>query len=346
MSNLLTRRFCISVVISIFCITTFSNNANALMGSTSLLARSGMTSKAITRVPSVCDATKSNYGYNCSVSEIQAILQPLQARLADIEAKYKTLVSSNVELLCSPELGEFSGDFGSQQMFGPCLNYDDWDSKLHTLFFPCSNPNSRFEQVFPSEYWVGYYESVNRSQNYGGCADHYFASDVGLSYKFLNTWQRRWALVFPSYKSFMTDYNNLQGEIKTVTSELDKAKWTPTHKTGDCQLNQMDPTLGFLAKGKTSVDKYGYKFTCTNSGIRRTGRVAQIAASLSCPEYNSPTGNTCLVTSTWGINSYLSNLPKYSPKGKVIDNGWYISLTGFQCTVSLYANFAFREKCR
>jgi hypothetical protein len=345
MSNSFAYRFCVSLLVSVFCITSLANSANALMGSESVQLPSDKTFNYIARVPAVCDISKENYGYSCSVGEIQAVLQPLEARLASVKTKYDSLVSSNVELLCEPEIGEDGDAFEMDPMYGPCLNYSDWNSKIHSLFFPCSNPNSRFEQAFPTEYWSGYYESVNKSQDYGGCPSR-FASNVGLSIKFRNTWQSRWALIFPTYKSLVVDYDDLQENIKTVTYELEKAKRIPANKPGDCQLDPSDPTEGFIAKGKTVVNRYGYKFTCKNSVIRRTGRVIQKAAILQCPEYDSPTGNTCSVTSTWGINSYLSRLPKYSPVGKVIDTGWFVSVTGYRCTVKLYANFAFRESCK
>ena len=356
MTKFSLNRCCIALLISAIFTLTLANTTKAAPGSSAAHARQDATSQYVVRLPTVCDTSKANYGYKCSVSEIETVLQPLQVQLADIQAKYASLVASNVELFCEPDLknwGFWSTDYeaadflNSSSMFGPCVGgYKEFNSRMYLLFFPCSNPNVRFEQVFPSDYWVGYYDSVNRSQNYPGGCNRGFASDVGISYKFLKVWEDKWAPIFPTYKTLITEYLRLSEQIDEVDNNLETARSIPPHKPGDCQWNKSDPTYGFLAKGKTVVDDYGYKFTCGSSGIRRTGRVPLKAASLSCPEYDSPTGNTCWVRTTWGTSSQLTRLPKYSPNGKVVDTGWFISLTGYQCTVKLYANFAYRETCK
>ena len=356
MTKFSLKRYCVALLISTICTLTLANTANAAAGPTAAHTRQDVNLQYVTRLPTICDTSKDDYGYRCSVSEIEAVLQPLQVQLADIKAKYSSLVATNVELLCEPKLDKWDqwsgyyGDFdflNSSSTGGPCDNgYNEFDSRMYLLFFPCSNPNVRFEQVFPSDYWVGYYDSVYRSQHgLGGC-EKGFASDAGISYTFLNVWRNRWALIFPTYKTLITEYLRLSKQIDKVDNNLKTARSIPPHKPGDCQWNESDPTYGFLAKGKTAVDDYGYKFTCGSSGIRRTGRVSLKAASLSCPEYDSPTGNTCWVRTSWGTSSQLTRLPKYSPTGKVVDIGWFISLTGYQCTVKLYANFAYRETCK
>lgn len=344
MTKFSLNRFCVALLISTICTLTLANTANAAIGPTAAHTRQDATSQYLVRLPTVCDTSQDDYGYKCSVSEIEAVLQPLQAQLTDIHAKYSSLIETNVELLCKPSIDR-DWNFDGLVDVGPCLDYSNPSFALYSIFFPCSNPNPRFEQLFPNIYWAGYYDSVDRSNNnYFGCKTN-FASDVGLNFKFFQIWRSRWTLIFPNWKSLATEYQRLWDQIEPITWELEKAKSIPSHNPGDCQWRS-DPTYGFLAKGKTVVDDYGYKFTCGKSGIRRTGRVSLKAASLSCPEYDSPTGNTCWVRTTWGTSSQLTRLPKYLPNGKVVDTGWFISLTGYQCTVKLYANFAYRETCK
>jgi hypothetical protein len=323
----------------------------------SVSSASAMKSSSITRLLAVCDTSKINYGYTCTVNEIEAILRPLQQKYENVIENYNSLVRSNVELLCGPSLGYWDQWVGSSElerlinrdrMFGPCLfSYsEDFQSKLHNLFFPCSNPNTRFEQFFPTPYWAGYYDSVNRSQEYGGCSDHYFASAIGLSNKFLDVWKYRWSLIFEDYKSLIVEYTQIMEEAEPMIREYERAKSIPARKPGACQWNKNDPTEGFIAKGKTVVDRYGYKFTCRNSKILRTGRVPLKAIGLWCPEYDSPTGNNCSVRTSWGTSSQLNQLPRYKPAGRVIDTGWYISISGYKCTIKLYANSAFKDSCK
>ncbi len=355
MSGLAIKKLFVVLVVCAVVSASFGVAVNALEASTGL-------SIQIKRVSNFgvhalgCDLTKEDFGNYCSVTEIEAVLRPLQLQLETVKASYETLIRSNVELLCEPSLdywdqwdaaSDYEYQMNRDRMYGPCLDTysEDFRSKLHTLFFPCSNPNTRFEQFFPTQYWEGYYDSVNRSEEYGGCSDHYFASAVGLSYKFFNVWKSRWSQICGTYKSLSSEYIRLGSQIQPLSRELGRAKSIPPHKANDCQWNKSDPTEGFLAFGKTSVDRYGYKFTCTKSGIRRTGRVAFKAVGLLCPEFDYPTLNNCWVQTSWGTSSQLTKFPKNRSTGKVIGTGWYVSVSGYRCTVNLYANFAYKEKC-
>ena len=349
MNKSVVHKILVSLIAGTLFVFSFANSTMALPRALSIRSTSEMKTSSITRLPAVCDTTKSNYGLVCSVGEIQAILQPLMAQKSDIETRFASLVASNIELACGLAL-ESSTLFESIEddaSFGPCFGkFNEVGSKHNLLFFPCSNPNVRFEQAFPSGYWDGYYDSVRTSQSYGGCSQRFTGSGGGAGYKFNQVWETRWALIYPSYKSLVSEFETLENKVQPINNELTKAKAIPPSKPGDCQWNRSDPTEGFLAKGKTIVDAYGYKFTCRNSNIQRTGRVALKAIDLSCPEYDSPTGNICSVRTSWGSSSPLTRAAKYNPVGKVVDTGWYISLSGYKCSVKLYANFAYREICR
>ena len=347
MNRSFIHKMLVSLIAGILFASSFANATNASSTAVNASFASVMKTSSITRLPTVCDTTKSNYGLVCSVGEIEAILQPLMAQKTDVETRFVSLVASNIELSCEHSL-ESSDPSTDYSDFGPCFgNFNNEGSKDNLLFFPCSKPNARFEQVYPPDYWEGYYEAVDRSQMYGGCSQRFTGGNGnGAGYKFSKAWERRWALIYPSYQSLVSEYANLDNKIQPLKNELTKAKSIPPSKPGDCPWDRNDPTEGFLAKGKTVVDGYGYKFTCRNSIIRRTGRVPLKAIGLWCPEYDSPTGNNCSVRTSWGTRSRLNRLPRYKPAGRVVDTGWYISISGYKCSIKLYANSAFRDSCK
>ena len=347
MNKPVVNKMLVSLIVNTFFVLSFANSTNAFPRAVSTSSATEMKTSLITRLTAVCDTTKSNYGLVCSADEIQAILKPLMAQKTDIEKRFASLVASNIELSCGHSLEQSDPSTGYSD-FGPCFgNFNEVGSKDNLLFFPCSKPNPRFEQAFPPDYWEGYYEAVDRSQMYGGCSKQFTGGNGnGAGYTFSKVWERRWALIYPAYQSLASEYEILENKIQPINNELTRAKSIPPSKPGDCPWNRSDPTEGFLAKGKTAVDAYGYKFTCRNSSIQRTGRVALKAIDLSCPEYDSPTGNTCSVRTSWGTSSQLTRVARYAPVGKVVDTGWYVSLSGYKCAVKLYANFAFRETCK
>ena len=293
-----------------------------------------------------------NYGYICSVKEIENNLKIMQSDYALVMSRFQKLISSNVELLCVDleklkiyAIEDFNGTkswITGEQKFGPCSfdSYHPEGGVNRDVLFPCSNPNTKFEQTYPREYWSVYYDTVNR---YGNECIYYFR---GRGDPFWDLWANRWALIWDDYQTEAIDFINLAFLVDYELRQLKIAKSVPAHKLGDCYRNKDNLSMGMLPNGKTEADKYGYKFTCRNSVMTRSGRVPFTASSMYCPNTNYPTGNNCTVDTSWGTSIKLSQSSKGKPVGKIVDNGSFISLTGYTCTVKLYKNFAYIESCK
>ena len=188
---------------------------------TTTTAAETTTSQYNVSLPTGCDVSVDYYAERCSAIENLAVRQTLQVQLADIEAKMESLSATNIELLCvqGPDLWWEYSEFINEDV-GPCLGYSHPTDPLYSIFFPCSNPNPRFEQSFPKKYWAGYYDSVDRSINhYFGC-DTGFTNDVGISWEFLEIWRSRWALIFPNYKSLSVEHEHLLDQIEGIKANM------------------------------------------------------------------------------------------------------------------------------
>ena len=297
-----------------------------------------------------CAINKANYGYICSVKEIEDDLKDLQNEYTQVVSNFQNLISSNVELLCVDlenlkrlaivEIGDPENWIERDQKYGPCGDgsYPYYGVNRDALF-PCSNPNTKFEQTYPREYWSIYYDWV---KGRGNACSYYFNEN----YPFWKLWVNRWSLIWDKYQDVAIDFIWLAKFIEYGLGQLEIAKSMPFHKFGDCYRDKNDLSKGMLPNRKTEADKFGYKFTCRNSVMTRTGRVLFTATSMSCPNTNYPTGNNCTVYTSWGTSAKLYEFPKSKPVGKVVDNGSFISLTGYSCTLKLYKNFAYVESCR
>ena len=346
------RQFAFSIAIVAFCtpLTTSETFAQQAKPTTNTSNKFKSTGRSGTHKK--CDLNTVNYGYICSVKEIENNVIGLQNEYAQVVSTFQKLISSNVELLCVDleklkiaaieEIDNPENWIASEQEFGPC-KFDSYHSEggvNRNVLFPCSNPNTKFEQTYPKEYWSVYYDTVNR---HGNECIYYFR---GSGDPFWDLWAERWAPIWDKYQTVAVDFIYLAFYVDYGLRQLKIAKTVPAHKPGDCYRNSNDLTMGMLQNGKTEADKYGYKFTCRNSILIRSGRVPFTASSLYCPNLNYPTGNICTVYTSWGTSLKLSQSSKGKPVGKVVDNGSFISLTGYTCKVKLYKNFAYVESCK
>lgn len=351
-----SRKFIVLALVGIASLSVSPTGASASNNSS---IRQKMVKSDRSRSHAKCDieTAKNEFVYNCTVEELEAALKPFQIQLTDVETNYANLVSSNIELLCNPSLEEWQQWAGywdlethidREKMYGPCyIDSAQRGSSYFPIYFPCSKPNLRFESKFPSDYWDGYYESVEKSQLYGSCTDDdgLFSSGVGLSYTFRSVWISRWSKIFGTYKSLIVQYLSLYDSTKILLQNLETAKLIPKHRPGDCQLSQSDPTKGFVKNGKTAVDSKGYLYKCVNSTFKRAGRASYKAVNVYCPSPTTPTGNNCWADTSWGTSIRLAQLPAGRPSGAPIGSGQFVSITGFDCIVKVYSNFAYRESC-
>ena len=194
-----------------------------------LVGASGESVTTATTATTAAETTSSQYNVTLPTTNgISAVLQPLQAQLADINVKYASLIATNIELLCKPSLDTETEEISRWGRYGPCLYYSTPGDALYSLFFPCSNPNPRFEQSFPKKYWAGYYDSVDRSNNnYFGC-EYGFASDVGLNFEFFQIWESKWSLILPNYISLVSEHQRLLAAIEAFKANIPEQPPTTT----------------------------------------------------------------------------------------------------------------------
>ena len=173
-----------------------------------------------------------------------------------------------------------------------------------------------------------------------------------MSSQFRNVWASRWSVIFPTYKSLITEFVQLQKKLAEVKSSLQISATIPKHNPGDCAIDPSDPTRGFIAKGKTVVDRNGYKFTCINSALKRSGKIplksktpvkaptkpsGQIrAVSIRCQDGNT-FSNGCAVTWSNGTRSYVRSGQR---SGSIVSGTDFYDMMGNHVCVDLYENGA------
>ena len=296
--------------------------------------------------PSVntCSSATANPNAECSKDQIVTVIETEKIARASYAQQYISIVNS-VEGVClySSRREEVRRIESGETALGP---------KVRSATY-CSN-EAKTWRLYDKDH-TGYetlkanYEQLTAAANaatpkWAGCSNCY---DIYLNYitQWIDLYNVRVQQSFVTLKALGDSYNS----SKQIIDRFEAAYLTATattipHKRGDCPVDPKSSSSQIFKNGKTYIGLGGVRLLCKNGVIVKRGKVRLEAKFLTCAVFNRPSDNGCYVKDSWGYLTWLFNLPKKAPVGKVVSRGSYYSNNGY-CKVALYKNFAYRDSC-
>ena len=311
------------------------------------LASSSVSATASKPRSNTCSSSSANPNIECSKDQIAAIIASEKIARDNFAQQYVSFLSNSAEAYCLYYYQKRTDEIRTVQSGGYASG-----PKAQSPSFCASEAKSwrLYDKNFAGyETLKANYEQLTAAANaatpkWAGCSNCY---DIYLDYisQWIDLYNVRVQQSFVTLKALGDSYNS----SKQIIDRFEAAYLTATattipHKRGDCPVDPNSSSSQIFKNGKTYIGLSGVRLLCKNGVIVKRGKVPLEAKFLTCAVFNSTSDNGCYVKDSWGYLTWLFNLPKKAPVGKVVSNGSYYTNNGY-CKVALYKNFAYTDSC-
>jgi hypothetical protein len=293
-----------------------------------------------------CSSSSVNPNVECNKDQILAVIANEKIARDNYAQQYIAFLSDSAEARClyyyanrTNEIDRVKSGSYAQGPKAQNASYCAGEAKSWRLydknFAGYETLKANYEQL---------HAAASAAGGASGCPSCY---DIYLNY--ISQWIDLYNVRVPQFlitaKSLADSYNLSRTNIERFESAyLTVTATTIPHKRGDCPVDPNSSSSQIFKNGKTYIGLGGVRLLCKNGVIVKKGKVPLEAKFLTCAVFNSTSDNGCYVKDSWGYLTWLFNLPKKAPVGRVVSNGSYYTNNGY-CKVALYKNFAYTDSC-